>query len=100
MRAPVVSVTLLLLTTAASCAGDAPFTCTSEGAECQFSEETLIDALPHVATLDRCRDLCISDDSCQYISYFSLNHICYLMKSCDTVTQCSDCTLLMGIEKL
>ena len=48
---------------------DSPVTCSTEGVECQFSEDNLIDAVMHVMSLVECRQMCLDQDTCHFISY-------------------------------
>ena len=75
---------------------DSPVTCSSKGGECLFSEDNLLDAVMHVMSLEECRQMCLDQESCNFISYFDataapIAHFCQLFSSCDTVTSCSDC---------
>ena len=75
---------------------DSPVTCSTEGVECQFSEDNLIDAVMHVMSLVECRQMCLDQESCNFISYFDataapIAHFCQLFSSCDTTTSCSSC---------
>ena len=75
---------------------DSPVTCSSEGVECQFSEDNLLDAVMHVMSLVECRQMCLDQESCNFISYFDataapIAHFCQLFSSCDTTISCSGC---------
>ena len=50
---------------------DSPVTCSSEGVECGRIGGNLIDAVTHVMTLEECRQMCLDDGNCEFISYFS-----------------------------
>ena len=99
MRGLTAGVIFLHLLTAASGAGDprdSPVSCASEGVVCQFSADTIIDSVPHVPSLDQCRQLCVDMDSCPYISYSYDNavlvpNLSQLFTSCEFVNNCSDC---------
>ena len=62
-------VLFFLLVTAVS-ASSAPVTCSSQGVECEIGEETPIDAVMHVMTVEECRQLCLDQDTCHFISYY------------------------------
>ena len=88
-------VLLSLLVTAASASG-APVTCSSEGVECEVREDNLIDAVMHVMSLEECRQMCLDQESCQFISYYDdsaapVSHLCQMFGSCDTLTTCAHC---------
>ena len=75
---------------------DSPVTCSSEGVECEFDESNLIDAVMHVMSLEECRQLCLDQESCGFITYFDdsaapFSHFCQLLTSCDTVNNCTSC---------
>ena len=62
--------------------------CSRENALCEFTEDSLIDAVMHVPSLEDCRQKCLNDENCQHISYFNDNaqpvkHLCRLLKSCE-----------------
>ena len=76
--------------------GDSPVICSSEGVECDYNQTNLISEVTHVYTLTECRQLCLDDGDCHYISYygdnaFPISHLCQLFKSCESVSECSDC---------
>ena len=84
-----------LLVTAASASG-APVPCSREGVECEVGEGNLIDAVIHVMTVEECRQLCLDQESCQFISYFDDSsapspNLCQLFSICDTTATCSGC---------
>ena len=84
-----------LLVTAASASG-APVPCSREGAECEVREGNLIDAVMHVMTIEECRQMCLDQESCHFISYTGDSsapspHLCQLFSSCDTTISCSGC---------
>ena len=58
-----------LLVIAASASG-APVPCSREGVECEVGEGNLIDAVMHVMTVEECRQLCLDQDTCHFISYY------------------------------
>ena len=62
----------------------------------RVTADTIIDSVPHVPSLDQCRQLCLDMDSCPYISYSYDNAVpvpsfCQLFTSCESVNNCSDC---------
>ena len=75
--------------------GDSPVTCSSEGVECDRTEDNLLDAVMHVMTLTECRQMCLDEDKCNYITYFddsaSISHLCQMFTTCDTINDCSGC---------
>ena len=76
--------------------GDSPVTCTSASVQCDYNETNLIEEVAHVDTLSECRTLCLDNFDCQFISYHDANatpfkHLCQLFKSCESVTQASNC---------
>ena len=76
--------------------GDSPVICSSEGVECDYNQTNLLSEVTHVYTLTQCRQLCLDDGDCHYISYyddnaFPISHLCQLFQSCESVSECSDC---------
>ena len=73
------------------------FTCSSEGVQCDHhGGSNLLDTVMHVAAVEECRQLCLQDEDCRYISYFDASafpasNLCQLFSSCDSLTQCSGC---------
>ena len=95
-----VGVLLLLLTISASASsvqvGDSPVTCSDEGVECDRTGDNLIDAVTHVMTIQECRQICLDDNNCSFISYFDdsaspIPHFCQLFTSCETINNCTNC---------
>ena len=93
---------LSLLLLACACEGqvarvrDSPVTCSDEGVQCEVSADNVIDAVLNIDTLMECRQLCLDDATCQFISYFDDNaaplpHFCQLFKSCESVAPCTNC---------
>ena len=71
--------------------GDSPVTCSSEGVECDNSGDNLIDVVFGVLTLEECRQLCLDDVHCNFISYFGdlatpISHLCQMFTTCDDTT--------------
>ena len=50
--------------------GDSPVTCSTEGVECDNIGDNIIDTVAHVQTLEECRQLCLDEKNCDFISYF------------------------------
>ena len=103
MRGFSVGVFFSILILSASCDGqveqvipgaDSPITCSTEGVQCDRIQDNLIDAVTHVMTLEECRQMCLYDDNCQFITYFDdkapVSHICLMFKSCESQNDCSN----------
>ena len=76
--------------------GDSPVTCSSEGVECERIGNNLIDAVTHVLTLEECRQICLDDENCDFISYFDdsatpVSHLCQMFITCENTINCSNC---------
>ena len=70
--------------------------CSSEGVQCDRIGDNLIDAVTHVMTLEDCRQMCLDDGNCEFISYFGdsaapVSHLCLLFTTCETINNCSNC---------
>ena len=75
---------------------DSPVTCSTAGVECDYNSTNLLDTVTHVYTLKECRQLCLDDRACEFISYYDdsaspVSHVCQLLKSCGSVTQNANC---------
>ena len=71
--------------------GDSPVTCSTAGVECDYNSTNLLDTVAHVYTLKECRQLCLDDVVCQFITYYDdsavpFSHFCFLYKSCGSVS--------------
>ena len=92
------AVTVLLIISALEGSEGQNVSCSSEGVECDHHHESdLLTVVSHVYTLTECRQLCLDNADCQYISYFDDNavpvsHLCYLFRACYSVNNCSSCT--------
>ena len=51
--------------------GSKAVTCSSTDVECEYDDNNLINTLFQVPTLDECRQNCIDEDDCEYITYFN-----------------------------
>ena len=76
--------------------GDSPVTCSTEGVECDNIGDNLIDAVTHVPTLEECRQMCLDDNNCNFISYFNhsdarVPNLCQMFRTCDHITNTSNC---------
>ena len=76
--------------------GESPVMCSSEGVQCDRIGDNLIDAVTHVMTLEECRQMCLDDGNCEFISYFGdsaapVSHLCLLFTTCETTNNCSNC---------
>ena len=72
---------------------DSPVGCSSEGKECAYNSTNLIDIILQVPTLAECRQLCLDQEQCEFITYIDEDAVpvaraCFLFKSCETVTDC------------
>ena len=70
-------------------------TCSSEGVECDNSGDNLIDAMFGVLSLEECRDLCLEDARCNFISYRGdltapISHLCQMFTTCDDTINSTD----------
>ena len=75
--------------------GDSPVTCSTAGVLCNYNETSLIDQVTHVYSLKECRQLCMDDADCKFISYLDeqavpFSHLCQMFKSCESVAQNSN----------
>ena len=76
--------------------GDSPVTCSTEGVECVNIGDNLIDAVLHVPTLEECRQMCLDDVNCSFISYFGdsatpVSHFCQMFSTCEDTVKCEEC---------
>ena len=76
-------------------------TCWAEGQTCDIGPDNFLSAQAGVETLLDCQEICIEDQSCEFITYFSaesfpLKNYCMLFSDCTTLSQCKDCTT--GVE--
>ena len=70
--------------------------CSTEGVECEYTEDNLIDSILQVASVAECRQLCQDEDTCEYITYFDSSAVpvsrqCRLFTTCPRVTSCTSC---------
>ena len=75
--------------------GDSPVTCSSEGVECTNSGDNLVDAVFGVLSLEECRNLCLDDANCHFISYHGdlatpISHLCQMFTTCDDTFNITD----------
>ena len=76
-------------------AGDSPVTCSTQDVECDTEGGNLLDVITNVLTLAECRQLCLDDEKCNFITYFDdsalIAHLCQMFTTCDTTITCSHC---------
>ena len=73
-----------------------PVICSSPNVGCDYDETNLISTVFQVPSLAECRQLCLDEDDCEFITYFNASAFpipkeCRLYRSCDTVNECSNC---------
>ena len=86
--------TLLLLLVDAK--ANSPVTCTSPGVECEYTGENYIDTETEVQTVEECRQICMDQEDCQFITYFDssahpISFMCRTFKTCEKVVECENC---------
>ena len=69
----------------------APVICSNDDVGCEYDENNLISTVFQVPSLAECRQLCINEDNCEFITYFNASAFpipkeCRLYKSCEKVT--------------
>ena len=72
-----------------------PFICSKENSECIHGNGPS-DVIFNVPSIDECRQLCLDDVYCSFITYyhsdgFPGNKMCLLYRECDTVEPCTNC---------
>ena len=55
---------------------------------CVAHSENLLNYIGEISSVDECRQLCIDEKDCQYLTYygassFPIHKACYLLKNCD-----------------
>ena len=70
--------------------------CSSSGYACFNSEDSLINTLHNIQSIEDCHQLCLNQKGCAYVSYFGensdpLSHVCMLFKYCDQTSLCTNC---------
>ena len=74
-----------------------PLACSTEGMECAYDENNLIDSVSQVYSDEECRQICEDKLDCDYITYFNasakpFSNICLLFKNCEKVLfACTNC---------
>ena len=86
----------LLLLVYYSHGSQSPPACSSEGVECQYDENNLIDSVSNVHSEEECRQICEDQQECGFITYFTdsanpFSNICLMFKTCESTTECTDC---------
>lgn len=86
---------LLLLVTFAN-GFQSPPACSSEGMECDYDENNLIDSVAQVYSEEECRQICEDQLDCEYITYFNasakpFSNFCLMFKSCENTLECTNC---------
>ena len=80
----------------AALANDSPVTCASDNIACDALEDNIMDSIGGVATIEECRQLCLDNDGCQFLTYFGqdsfpFKETCNLFSSCKQTHPCTDC---------
>ena len=77
-------------------AAESPVTCISDNTSCEVTDENFIDGIEDVHNVEQCRQLCISNEKCKYLTYyeagrFPMEEFCYLFSTCETTVPCEKC---------
>ena len=86
----------LILLVAYSNGLQSPPTCSSEGVECQYSDNNLIDSVSQVHSEEECRLICEDQQRCNFITFFNASSIpfsnfCRLFNTCENTEECENC---------
>merc|ERR1712126_532417 len=91
---------LLVISCSGQSNGGTPFICSSDldvnrAYECQHPSGQ-IDIITNVPSIEDCRQLCLDNDQCQFITYyfsdgFPGKKMCILLEGCETLTKCTNC---------
>ena len=73
-----------------------PPACSTEGMECDFDENNLIDSVSQVYSEEECRQICEDQQECAYITYFNasakpFSNICLTFQTCEITVDCTNC---------
>ena len=79
-----------------------PGTCSSPGVECEYDASSHLDTVMHVQTVEECHQLCLDQEYCEFITYYStsthVQHMCMLFRSCENTSSCGDQCVTDWIE--
>jgi len=73
-----------------------PPACSTEGIECDYDENNLIDSVSQVYSEEECRQICDDQQECDYITYFNasakpFSNFCRIYKTCVNTVNCTNC---------
>ena len=73
-----------------------PPACSTEGIECDYDENNLIDSVSQVYSEEECRQICEDQQECDYITYFNasakpFSNFCRIYKTCVNTVDCTNC---------
>ena len=73
-----------------------PVDCSTPGVECQYDEDTLVNTVLQVPSVEECHQLCHDTEGCNFLTYydeaaFPVSEMCQMFSSCVSVAECSDC---------
>ena len=86
---------LLIISTSGQSNSGIPFICSTGSYECQDTSGQ-IDIVTNVPSIGECRQLCLDNDLCQFITYyfsdgFPGSKMCILLQGCESLTKCTNC---------
>ena len=92
---PIRVLSLLLLISITNCFYSPP-ACSTEGMECDYDENNLIDSVSQVYSEEECRQICEDQQECAYITYFNasakpFSNFCRIFKTCVNTVDCTNC---------
>ena len=83
---------------------DVPFNCQNNNTACENFDDNLIQTIHGIYTLLECREICLDNTECEFITYFGqtgipLRNSCQLFRSCESTIDCTGSKMETGFEK-
>ena len=78
--------------------------CQNNNTACENFDDNLIQTIHGIYTLLECREICLDNTECEFITYFGqtgipLRNSCQLFRSCESTTDCRGSKIETGFEK-
>ena len=67
-----------------------PVTCSTNNTACDDTEDSHIEMIVGIKSIQECRQLCYDSNECEYLTYYG-NEVCFLFRQYTETHSCTEC---------
>ena len=68
-----------------------PVTCSTNNTACDDNEDSHIEMIVGIKSIQECRQLCYDSKECEYLTYYGGSEVCFLFRQCTATHSCTEC---------